>query len=119
VTGTDTTGTFASWSADAALSDGRPAVRDWAGTSPGRVYSGAPNGGRYVPLDTVGLNYTSPGHQGQTTSTTSTTATTSTTTTAPPVTAPPVTAPPVTPCTQVIMSGISVGLCDPPVSHIR
>ncbi len=69
VAATDATGTFVTWSADATLSDGRPAVRDWAGTGPGRVYSGAPSGGRYVPLATVGLGYVSPGHQRQTTST--------------------------------------------------
>lgn len=64
VTGSDATGVYATWSDAATLADGRPAVRDWTGRQPGRIYSGVPPGGGYVPLTSVGLDYRSPGYIG-------------------------------------------------------
>ena len=59
-TGTDATGTYAEWTQT--LDIGGLGVQNWAGTGPGRVYSGAPPGGDYVPSADVGLSYTSPGY---------------------------------------------------------
>ncbi len=64
IAGSDATGAFVTWSEAAVLEDGRPAVRDWAGASQGRVYSGTPPHGSYVPVDSVGLEYDSPGYEG-------------------------------------------------------
>lgn len=120
--GSDATGTFATWSSAATLSDGRPAFRDRTGAAAGRVYSGSPPGGSYVPLDTVGLGYVSPGYGSSspttspspttTTTTTITTTTTAppatTTTTAPSATTTTTTAPPATTTTSTSPSGGSV-----------
>ncbi len=54
-TGVDTTGRYAAWT-------GAP-VHDWIGSAPGRVYSGAPKDGDYVPASTVGTGYVSPGYR--------------------------------------------------------
>ncbi len=56
----DQLGTYATWSQN--LNDGRPAVRNWTDTGKGRVYSGRPPGGDYVPESMVGRNYQSPGY---------------------------------------------------------
>lgn len=78
---TDATGTYASWSAAATLADGRPAFRDWTGADAGRVYSGSPPSGTYVPLSAVGLGYVSPGYTGGAGTSTTTTAPASSSTT--------------------------------------
>jgi len=60
--GTDALGDYATWSDEAVLSDGRPAFRDWSDKAAGRIYSGSPQEGTYVPLSAVGLEYRSPGY---------------------------------------------------------
>jgi hypothetical protein len=60
----DHLGTFGYWS-DAAtvnIEPGVPAVRDFTGTRPGRIYAGRPPHGDYVPLGSVGIGYSSPGY---------------------------------------------------------
>jgi hypothetical protein len=52
--GADATGTFARWSSSQ--------VRNWQATGDGRVYSGTPAQGDYVPAASVGLRYVSPGY---------------------------------------------------------
>ena len=51
----DGTGAYAQWSS--------AQVRDWSGQAHGRVYSGAPAGGDYVPEGLAGPSYRSPGYQ--------------------------------------------------------
>jgi len=60
--GTDDMGVYVSWPAEAVAFDGQPALRNWDDTSDGRIYSGTPATGDYVPLESVGLNYQSPGY---------------------------------------------------------
>ncbi|PID32002.1 hypothetical protein CR970_02835 [Candidatus Saccharibacteria bacterium] len=59
----DGTGTYASWPSSATLSDGRRAVTNWQGSGDARIYAGNAPSGDYVPLDSVGIGYTSPGYQ--------------------------------------------------------
>jgi uncharacterized repeat protein (TIGR01451 family) len=58
----DDLGTYASWLDSVRVSvNGKPAVRNWGDTGPGKIYSGSPSGGDYVPAASVGLNYERPG----------------------------------------------------------
>ena len=59
-TSTDSLGSYVTW--DQSLNDGRPAVRNWTDTGRGRIYSGRPPSGDYVPESTVGSEYESPGY---------------------------------------------------------
>jgi hypothetical protein len=52
--GSDALGSWARWSSTQ--------VRNWDSTADGRVYSGTPPQGDYVPAGTVGLGYVSPGY---------------------------------------------------------
>ena len=55
-TGVDDHGAYAQW-------DGGQVV-DWAGTGPGKIYSGAAGDGEYVPAGSAGVGYVSPGYAG-------------------------------------------------------
>jgi hypothetical protein len=59
---TDSTGTYGYYRDEAKSANGRPAVRNLADSAAGRVYSGVPPGGDYVPKGTVGIGYDSPGY---------------------------------------------------------
>jgi hypothetical protein len=62
--GVDSLGTFGYWH-DAATVDVAPdvpAVRDFTDRAPGRIYSGHPPEGDYVPAGSVGIGYVSPGY---------------------------------------------------------
>jgi hypothetical protein len=52
-TAVDTRGTYARWTGSQVL--------NWTGSTPGRVYSGVPKTGDYVPAASVGIGYISPG----------------------------------------------------------
>jgi hypothetical protein len=58
----DSTGTFGYYLDKAVNANGRPAVRNFDDSAPGRVYSGIPPGGDYVPKGSVGIGYASPGY---------------------------------------------------------
>lgn len=60
--GKDDTGEYVTWPAEAVAFNGKPAFRNWDDTGEGRIYSGKPAAGDYVPLESVGLNYQSPGY---------------------------------------------------------
>ncbi len=60
--GQDDTGAFITWPVEATAFNGKPALRNWNDSSEGRIHSGRPSTGDYVPLDSVGLNYRSPGY---------------------------------------------------------
>ena len=61
--GTDAIGTYAYWpTSETVTVNGQPGVVSWDGSSPGRIYSGTPPGGDYVPASSVGLGYVSPGY---------------------------------------------------------
>ncbi len=62
VSDSDEVGVYVTWPDTAVLSDGHPAFRDWSGIEPGRIYSGLPPSGPYVPLSKIGLNYRTPGY---------------------------------------------------------
>jgi hypothetical protein len=59
---TDSTGTHGYYLDRAVNVNGRPAVRNFDDTGPGRVYSGIPPEGDYVLKGSVGIGYTSPGY---------------------------------------------------------
>jgi hypothetical protein len=59
---TDSTGAYAYYLDKAVNANGRPAVRNFNDTAAGRVYSGLPPGGDYVPKGSVGVGYESPGY---------------------------------------------------------
>jgi hypothetical protein len=58
----DATGTYGYYRDEATNANGRPAVRNFDDSAPGRVYSGIPPGGDYVPKGSVGIGYASPGY---------------------------------------------------------
>jgi hypothetical protein len=60
---TDALGTYATWPDSLIDANGEVAIRDWDGTASGRIYSGAPPEGDYVPAESVGLNYVTPGYR--------------------------------------------------------
>jgi hypothetical protein len=61
----DDLGTFAYWRSEATVevAESEPAVRDLGGEHRGRIYSGRPPQGSYVPSRAVGLHYESPGYR--------------------------------------------------------
>jgi hypothetical protein len=59
----DEIGVYAYWPDTFTVNvNGRPAVRNWDGSGPGRIYGGEPAGGDYVPRAAVGIGYVSPGY---------------------------------------------------------
>lgn len=58
----DSIGTYAYYSDKATNVNGLPAVRNFDDTAPGRIYSGLPPNGDYVPKGSVGIGYVSPGY---------------------------------------------------------
>jgi hypothetical protein len=64
--GVDELGTFGYWHDDATVDVAAdvPAVRDFTDGAPGRIYSGHPPEGDYVPAGSVGVGYVSPGYRG-------------------------------------------------------
>jgi hypothetical protein len=63
--GQDALGTFGYWldTATVDVAPDVPAVRDFSDRAPGRIYSGHPPEGDYVPLGSVGIGYVSPGYR--------------------------------------------------------
>ena len=62
--GQDGTGTYAWWpESNTVTVNNLPGVVSWDGRSPGRIYSGTPPGGDYVPAASVGIGYVSPGYR--------------------------------------------------------
>jgi hypothetical protein len=59
---TDALGTYAAWPATLTDVNGDVAIRNWDDTAAGRIYSGAPPEGDYVPATAVGEHYVSPGY---------------------------------------------------------
>jgi hypothetical protein len=58
----DSIGTYAYYSDKATNVNGLPAVRNFDDTAFGRIYSGLPPNGDYVPKGGVGIGYVSPGY---------------------------------------------------------
>jgi hypothetical protein len=58
----DSTGTYGYYLDKAINANGRPAVRNFDDSAAGRVYSGIPPGGDYVPKGSIGIGYASPGY---------------------------------------------------------
>jgi hypothetical protein len=58
----DALGTYATWPDSLVDANGEIAIRNWNGTASGRIYSGVPPHGDYVPAGSVGLSYVSPGY---------------------------------------------------------